>query len=209
MTRFFCCLKICDSARRDTVGKRRTGARRVVILKTRAQLCMTGSSFGQQYMVAGIATNICKLPSPQSLPSYLLSKHIFFLSLLPRSHFPFSTTPFLFTNAYLHPVTTSHLSFPSTVHYRGSRFSQINNWHMGAVASGFFLDLHVFTLSVYRHFEPFLTNSSYKVTHHCLRLGIGNCTVLLGGPSPAPPITRQKYTNIFKKQRKTRFLVLL
>ena len=34
--------------------------------------------------------------------------------------------------------------------------------------------------------------------------------VVLGGPCPALPITRQKnYTNFFKKQRKTRFLVLL
>ena len=35
-------------------------------------------------------------------------------------------------------------------------------------------------------------------------------TSMLGGPSPALPITRQKkYTNIFKKWCKTRFLVLL
>ena len=34
-------------------------------------------------------------------------------------------------------------------------------------------------------------------------------TVLLGGPSPALPIIRIKYTNIYKKQRKSWFLALV
>ena len=34
------------------------------------------------------------------------------------------------------------------------------------------------------------------------------CTNMLGGPSPDPPITRQKYANFIKSNVKTRFLVI-